>query len=122
MNQSECAKYLGMSTRNYQNYENNADKANTAKYHAIYKQVEAYHDVFSMMRIKIVVSGTDSLGFAMANRDELYDRSVMIHTSFIPFKEYVRLLDIRSIDRYIEYGGTQKMENMSFDDPDATFD
>ena len=42
-------------------------------------------DVFSMMDMKIVVSGTDSLGFAMANRDELYDRSIMIHTSFIPF-------------------------------------
>jgi len=41
-----------------------------------------------MMGMKLVLSGTDSLGFAMANRDELYDRSVMIHTSFIPFREY----------------------------------
>ena len=79
-------------------------------------------DVFSMMGMKIVVSGTDSLGFAMANRDELYDRSVTIHTSFIPFREYARLLNIRSVDSYIEYGGTLKMENMSFDDPDAAFD
>ena len=68
-------------------------------------------DVFSMMGMKIVVSGTDSLGFAMANRDELYDRSVTIHTSFIPFREYARLLNIRSVDSYIEYGGTLKMEN-----------
>lgn len=79
-------------------------------------------DVFSMMGMKIVVSGTDSLGFAMANRDELYDRSVTIHTSFIPFREYARLLNIRSVDSYIEYGGTLKMGNMSFDDPDAAFD
>lgn len=78
-------------------------------------------DVFSMMGMKIVVSGTDSLGFAMANRDELYDRSVTIHTSFIPFREYARLLNIRSVDSYIEYGGTLKMENMSFDDPDTAF-
>ena len=253
LNQNECAAYLGMSTRNYQNYENNAAKSNTARYNAIYKRLEAYglvakdttsvedrlefytnvvtgigleafakrvvkykkrdcyeklkkfinddysgkicilyglrrtgkttlliqmmgelpveqtayikiqttdnmskltkdldrlfkngykyvfideitlmedfintaavlSDVFSMMGMKIVVSGTDSLGFAMANRDELYDRSVMLHTSFIPFREYARLLDIHSIDRYIEYGGTLKMENMSFDDPDAAFD
>ena len=61
-------------------------------------------DIFSMMGMKIVVSGTDSLDFAMANRDELYDRSIMIHTSFIPFREYTRLLDIQSVDRYIEYG------------------
>lgn len=79
-------------------------------------------DIFSMMGMKIVVSGTDSLGFAMANRDELYDRSIMIHTSFISFKEYSRLLKITSIDRYIEFGGTLKMENMSFDDPDSAFD
>lgn len=253
LNQAQCAEYLGMSTRNYQNYENNAVKANTARYHAIYQKLESYgqpvvsvslpsqttefhtnvvtgtglqalansvakygkrdcfstlqkfvagsydgkicilyglrrtgkttlliqmlsdlpiektayikvqttddmsrltkdlkalfelgyryvfideitllndfidtaavlSDVFSMMGMKIVVSGTDSLGFAMANRDELYDRSVTIHTSFIPFREYARLLNICSVDSYIEYGGTLKMENMSFDDPDAAFD
>ena len=253
MNQAECASFLGMTTRNYQNYENDAKKIMTAKYNAIYKRLQAYQnaissasqavateefhtnvvtgvglqsfskrvskykkrdcykilktfmeadfdgkicilyglrrtgkttllfqmmgevpveqtayikiqstdnmskltkdlnrlfksnykyvfideitlmedfintaavlsDVFGMMGMKIVVSGTDSLGFAMANRDELYDRSIMIHTSFIPFKEYARLLDFRSIDSYIEYGGTLKKENMYFDDPDATFD
>ena len=253
LNQAQCAEYLGMSTRNYQNYENDAAKANTARYHAIYQKLEVYgqpvvtaavpsqipefytnvvtgtglqalsnsvakygkrdcfstlqkfvngsydgkicilyglrrtgkttllfqmlselpiektayikvqtiddmsrltkdlkvlfelgyryvfideitllsdfidtaavlSDVFSMMGMKIVVSGTDSLGFAMANRDELYDRSVTIHTSFIPFREYARLLNIRSVDSYIEYGGTLKMENMSFDDSDAAFD
>lgn len=79
-------------------------------------------DIFSMMGMKIVLSGTDSLSFAMADRDELYDRNVMIHTSFIPFKEYSRLLDIHSIDTYIEYGGTLKKENMSFDDEDLRSD
>ena len=253
LNQAECAKFLDMSTRNYQNYENVADKVNTARYHDIYRRLEAYQsgvaavvqgnyayeyhtnvvagtrlqafykrvaeykkrdcydtlkrfvtndcdgkvcvlyglrrtgkttlifqmlgeipieqsayikiqttdnmskltkdldklfnngyryvfideitlmedfintasvlsDVFGMMGMKIVVSGTDSLGFAMANRDELYDRSVMIHTSFIPFREYSRILNIKSIDSYIEYGGTLKKENMGFDDPDMAFD
>ena len=79
-------------------------------------------DIFSMMGMKIVVSGTDSLGFAMANRDELYDRSVTIHTSFIPFREYARLLGLPSVDSYIEYGGTLKMENATLDDPEVTFD
>jgi len=79
-------------------------------------------DIFSMMGMKIVVSGTDSLGFAMANRDELYDRNVMIHTSFISFKEYSKLLNLCSVDKYIEYGGTLKMENMNFDDPDNNLD
>ena len=42
LNQAQCAKYLGMSTRNYQNYENDAAKANTARYHAIYQKLESY--------------------------------------------------------------------------------
>ena len=42
LNQAQCAKYLGMSTRNYQNYENDASKANTARYHAIYQKLEIY--------------------------------------------------------------------------------
>ncbi len=252
LTQTECAKYLGMSMRNYQNYENDPTKENTVRYNAIYQKLESYGgttvlktktsksefrtnvvtgeelkalyqsveklekrdcykqlmkylkgeypckigilyglrrtgkttmlfqaigdlplnktvyikakttdvmtdltkdldalfrlgfryvfvdeitlmedfintsallaDIYSAMGMKIVVSGTDSLGFAMARRDELYDRNVMIHTSFISFKEYVRLLNLQSVDIYIEYGGTLKMENMSFDDPDATFD
>lgn len=253
LSQIECADYLGMSVRNYQNYENDERKIKTAKYNAIYQKVEAYgqkvptsatvlsiggfhtnvvtgesiqalvrgvakyqkrdcydllqefikrdiggkicilyglrrtgkttllfqmisslpvehtayikikttdnmsmltkdldvlskngykyvfideitlmedfintaavlSDIYAMMGMKIVVSGTDSLGFAMANRDELYDRSITIHTSFIPFREYSRLLGIDSVDSYIEYGGTLKMENMSFDDPDSAFD
>ena len=42
LNQAQCAEYLGMSTRNYQNYENDAAKANTARYHAIYQKLESY--------------------------------------------------------------------------------
>jgi len=42
LSQAACAAYLGMSTRNYQNYENDPKKANTAKYNAIYQKLEAY--------------------------------------------------------------------------------
>lgn len=252
LNQSDCAKYLGMSTRSYQNYENIKDKQNTAKYNYIYRKLDSYgmelnvnehewqygyqtnvvlgsnlkaltkgvldykkrdcfdllqhfvlnktdgkivilyglrrtgkttllfqminelpseqtayikiktsdnmskltrdlevlnkngfkyifideitlmddfidtaavlSDIFASIGMKIVVSGTDSLGFAMANRNELYDRNVMIHTSYIPFSEYSRILGIHSVDTYIEYGGTLKMENMDFDDPDYAYD
>ena len=75
-------------------------------------------DIFVKLGMKIILSGTDSLGFLSAMRDELYDRARLIHTSFISFKEYYRLLNIKSIDQYIEYGGTLKMENMNFNDPD----
>lgn len=79
-------------------------------------------DIYSMMGMKIVLSGTDSLSFAVADRDELYDRNIMIHTSFTPFKEYANLLNIKSIDSYIEYGGTLKKENMNFNDKNINSD
>lgn len=68
-------------------------------------------DIFSMRGMKIVLSGTDSLGFNAADNNELYDRNLMIHTTFIPFREYSELLGINSVDSYIEYGGTFMMEN-----------
>ena len=58
-------------------------------------------DVFAMEGMKIVLSGTDSLGFWMTLTGELYDRAYVIHTTFIPFREYSRLLGIRDIDEYI---------------------
>lgn len=74
-------------------------------------------DVYAMMGMKIVLSGTDSLGLLLSTDDELYDRSVMIHTTFIPFREYVKLLGIRDVDEYIRYGGTFRVGETSFSDP-----
>lgn len=75
-------------------------------------------DVYAALGMKVILSGTDSLGFAFAANEELYDRNVMVHTSYIPFREWSYLLGIDDIDQYIEYGGTLKPENMGFDDPD----
>ena len=75
-----------------------------------------FSDIYTMMGMKIVLSGTDSLGFWLAENNELYDRSRMIHTTFIPYREYSRLLGIDSIDEYIRYGGTLRMGETDFDD------
>ena len=69
--------------------------------------------------MKIVLSGTDSLGFWFALHQELYDRAVTIHTTFIPFREHSRLLGIDSIDEYIRYGGTLRAGELDFDDKDV---
>lgn len=71
-----------------------------------------------MYGMKIVLSGTDSLGFAISADEELYDRSVTIHTTFIPFREYVELLNIHDIDEYIRYGGTFRVGETDFDAPE----
>lgn len=76
-------------------------------------------DVYAVQGMKIVLSGTDSLGFWFAQNEELYDRAVTVHTTFIPFREYSRLLKIDDIDEYIRYGGTLKAGETNFEDTDA---
>lgn len=63
-------------------------------------------DVYAASGMKIVLSGTDSLGFMFAEDEELYDRCIMSHTTFIPYREFERVLGITGIDNYIRYGGT----------------
>ena len=78
-----------------------------------------FSDIFAMQGMKIVLSGTDSLGFWFTLTQELYDRAYTIHTTFIPFREYSYLLGIDSVDEYIRYGGTLRAGELAFDDDDA---
>lgn len=81
-----------------------------------------FSDIYAAMGMKIVLSGTDSLGFWFTLRQELYDRAVTIHTTFIPYREHSRLLGINSIDEYIRYGGTLRAGELAFDDDDVNAD
>ncbi|MFR3969415.1 MAG: AAA family ATPase [Evtepia sp.] len=78
-----------------------------------------FSDIYAAMGMKIVLSGTDSLGFWFALRQELYDRAVTIQTTFIPYREHSRILGIDSIDEYIRYGGTLRAGKLAFDDDDV---
>lgn len=75
-----------------------------------------FSDVYAARGIKIVLSGTDSLGFWFTLHQELYDRAVTMHTTFIPFREHSRLLHIDDIDEYIRYGGTLRAGETAFGD------
>lgn len=79
-------------------------------------------DLYVPMGLRIVLSGTDSLGFWFARDNELYDRVRTIHTTFIPYREYSRLFGIDSIDEYIRYGGMLSQCELAFDDEDAAAD
>jgi len=76
-------------------------------------------DIYAGMGMKVVLSGTDSLGFWLSLKDELYDRAFLLHTTFIPFREHSRLLKVDDVDDYIRYGGTLRMGERDFDDPAA---
>lgn len=81
-----------------------------------------FSDVYASQGMKIILSGTDSLGFHFAVGDELYDRTVMVHTTFIPFREHSRLLGINNIDEYICYGGTLRAGELDFEGRDVNAD
>lgn len=56
--------------------------------------------------MRIVLSGTDSLGFMFAENNLLYGLCITVHTTCIPYREFDRVLGPSGIDRYIEQGGT----------------
>ena len=75
-------------------------------------------DIYAAMGMKIVISGTDSLGIWLSGTDQLYDRTYMVHTTWIPYREHARLLGTDDIDTYIEYGGTLRAGETDFDNPE----
>ena len=73
-----------------------------------------FSDVFATSGMKIVLSGTDSLGFIFSEDEQLYDRCILLHTTFIPFREFYDVLGIQSIDEYIKYGGTMSRSGENY--------
>lgn len=75
-----------------------------------------FSDIFAACGMKIVLSGTDSLGFLFAEDQQLYDRCIMLHTTFIPYREFETVLGIRGIDEYIRYGGTMNLGGIHYNE------
>ncbi|MCQ2432948.1 MAG: AAA family ATPase [Clostridia bacterium] len=68
-----------------------------------------FSDIYAASGMKVVLSGTDSLGFWISKSEELFDRCRILHTTFIPYREFENVLGIRGIDTYIQFGGTMSM-------------
>ena len=75
-----------------------------------------FSDVFAACGMKIVLSGTDSLGFLFTEDEQLYDRCILLHTTFIPYREFVSVLGIHGIDEYIRYGGTMSLGGVHYNE------
>lgn len=73
-----------------------------------------FSDIFAACGMKIVLSGTDSLGFLFSADEQLYDRCELLHTTFIPYREFESVLGIRGIDEYIRYGGTMSLGGVHY--------
>lgn len=75
-----------------------------------------FSDVFAACGMKLVLSGTDSLGFLFTEDEQLYDRCITLHTTFIPYREFERVLGICGIDEYIRYGGTMSLGGVNYNE------
>ena len=75
-----------------------------------------FSDVFAACGMKIVLSGTDSLGFLFTEDEQLYDRCILLHTTFIPYREFESVLGIHGIDEYIRYGGTMSLGGLHYNE------
>lgn len=73
-----------------------------------------FSDIYASSGMKIVLSGTDSLGFVFSKEEQLYDRCIMLHTTFIPYREFEQVLGIKGIDEYIRYGGTMSLSGVNY--------
>lgn len=75
-----------------------------------------FSDIFAACGMKIVLSGTDSLGFFFSEDEQLYDRCVFLHTTFIPYREFEGVLGVKGIDEYICYGGTMSLGGVHYNE------
>ncbi|MBQ4156617.1 MAG: ATP-binding protein [Clostridia bacterium] len=80
-----------------------------------------FSDIFASSGMKVVLSGTDSLGFLFSEDQELYDRCFMLHTTFVPYREFENVLGIKGIDEYIRYGGTMSLGGVDYNRSGMTF-
>lgn len=75
-----------------------------------------FSDIYAACGMRIVLSGTDSLGFVFSADEQLYDRCEMLHTTFIPYREFESILGIHGIDEYIRYGGTMSLGGVHYNE------
>ncbi|MCD8133816.1 MAG: AAA family ATPase [Clostridiales bacterium] len=78
-----------------------------------------FSDIYAGSGMKIVLSGTDSLGFIFTKEEQLYDRCILLHTTFIPYREFETVLGIKGIDEYLRYGGTMSMSGINYNEKSA---
>lgn len=75
-----------------------------------------FSDIYATCGMKIVLSGTDSLGFVFTQHEQLYDRCILLHTTFIPYREFESVLGIHGIEEFIRYGGTMSMSGVNYNE------
>ena len=68
-------------------------------------------DYYSGSGTKIIITGTDSLGLNLVTCGELHNRVELIHTTYISYGEFSRLIEKTDIDDFIHYAGVLSHED-----------
>ena len=74
-------------------------------------------DIYASRGIRIVVSGTDSLAFALDKDGLLYGKCVVLKTTFVPYEDFCTINPNTTVEDYIRYGGTMIPVSSGIDNP-----
>lgn len=70
-----------------------------------FENVPVLFDPLIAAGVKIVLTGGDSLCFTLAQGSGLYDRMLLIHTTFLSYREHCRVLEEIPLEQYLHRGG-----------------
>lgn len=73
-----------------------------------YSQASVLSDILAVFK-RIVITGTDSFVFPASLKTNLYGRADVIHSTLVPYKEYIDLFNVNpdnALDEYKLNGGT----------------
>lgn len=65
---------------------------------------------------QFVLTGTDSFVFSIAQRDSIYGRCITIHSQYIGYKEFRRLMPKAKLADYMEGGTLFELAHLSYSD------
>ncbi|MCD8286577.1 MAG: AAA family ATPase [Clostridia bacterium] len=66
-------------------------------------------DSYAESGMKIVLSGSSSLAFIICHDEGMADRSIILDTTYIPYKDCVEALGVKDLDEYMMHGGTMDL-------------
>ena len=52
----------------------------------------------------------------LSKSEQLYDRCILLHTTVIRSRDFVKVLGIKGIDEYIRYGGTMSLGGINYNE------
>ncbi|MCD8307550.1 MAG: AAA family ATPase [Clostridia bacterium] len=70
-------------------------------------------DSYAVCGMKLVLSGSSSLAFIICHDEVMYDRCLILDTTYIPYKDCAEVLGVKDLDQYMMHGGTMDLGHES---------